>query len=286
MRIDLHAHSTASDGTEAPSVVMAQAAAAGLDVVALTDHDTTDGWAEAIEALPPGLTLVPGIELSSFAEEDGNRISLHLLCYLPDPDAPGLQAVLAHLRDGRDGRGRRTVELLEADGVPISWEQVERIAAGGSVGRPHVARALVENGVVPDVSAAFAPEWLKTGGRYYVEKPELPVLEAIALALGAGGIPVFAHPEASRRGPVVADETYAAMANAGLVGLEADHPDHDEAQRARVRGLAKDLGLVVTGSSDYHGTSKSNRLGDDTTAPEVYELIVGAAIGTRPVRVA
>ncbi|GGR05599.1 phosphatase [Streptomyces cinereoruber] len=279
VRIDLHTHSTASDGTDSPAELVRNAAAAGLDVVALTDHDTTRGHAEAIAALPEGLTLVTGAELS--CRIDG--IGLHMLAYLFDPEEPALLAERELVRDDRVPRARAMVGKLQELGVPVTWEQVARIAGDGSVGRPHVAEALVELGVVPDVSGAFTPDWLADGGRAYVGKHELDPVEAIRLVKAAGGVTVFAHPLAVKRGQVLPEASIARLAEAGLDGIEVDHMDHDEATRARLRGLAKELGLLTTGSSDYHGSRKTCRLGEYTTDPEIYGEITRRAAGAFPV---
>ncbi|MEU9398342.1 PHP domain-containing protein [Streptomyces sp. NPDC048242] len=279
MRIDLHCHSTASDGTDTPAELVRNAARAGLDVVALTDHDTTRGHAEAIAALPEGLTLVPGAELS--CRTDG--VSMHLLAYLFDPEEPALLAERELVRDDRVPRARAMVARLNELGVPVAWEQVERIAAGGSVGRPHIASALVELGVVPTVGDAFTPEWLADGGRAYVPKHETDPFEAIRLVKNAGGVTVFAHPAAVKRGRTVPEATIAKLAEAGLDGIEVDHMDHDPATRTRLRDLAGDLGLLATGSSDYHGSRKTVALGANTTDPEVYGEIIRRATGAFPV---
>ncbi|MCM1944317.1 PHP domain-containing protein [Streptomyces sp. G2] len=279
MRIDLHSHSTASDGTDTPAELVRNAVAAGLDVVALTDHDTTRGHAEAIAAAPEGLTVVPGAELS--CRLDG--IGLHMLAYLFDPEEPALLAERELVRDDRVPRARAMVEKLQLLGVPVTWEQVARIAGDGSVGRPHVAEALVELGVVPDVSGAFTTEWIADGGRAHVEKHELDPADAIRLVKAAGGVTVLAHPAAVKRGRVVPESALAALAEVGLDGIEVDHMDHDEPTRARLRGLAKELGLLVTGSSDYHGSRKTCRLGEYTTDPEIYGEITRRATGAFPV---
>jgi predicted metal-dependent phosphoesterase TrpH len=302
MRIDLHAHTTASDGTDRPAVLTAAARAAGLDVVALTDHDTTDGWGEAVASAPTGLTVVAGIELScrwyrapgrptgdpsptagsgGGRPDAGDGIPLHLLGYLVDPTAAELQAECARLRAGRVDRGRRIADLMAAAGLPIRWAEVRALAGGGSVGRPHLARALVNAGVVPTVDEAFR-RYLHSGSPFYVEKAELDVLAAVRLVRRSGGVPVFAHPLARRRGRVVGDDAIAALAAAGLAGLEVDHPDQDDPDRAHLRGLAAELGLLVTGSSDYHGTNKTVPLGANTTDPAVYEAIVASARGSVP----
>ncbi|MFD0582677.1 PHP domain-containing protein [Dactylosporangium darangshiense] len=278
VRIDLHAHSTASDGTSTPAELVAEAAAAGLDVVALTDHDTTAGWPVAIAARPAGLTLVPGAELSCRWHGGAWPISLHLLAYLFDPSDAALSTELARVRLSRETRAERMVEMMYADGIDVTWDEVLQDAAGGTVGRPHLAQALIRRGLVGTVSEAFEPQWL--GRRYRVPKDDLDVFLALRLVLGAGGVPVFAHPRASVRGPIVPDALIAEMAAAGLFGLEADHTDHSPDERAHVRQLAARLGLVTTGSSDYHGTNKTVRLGACTTAPETLERIVAAGSGS------
>ncbi|WP_060906402.1 PHP domain-containing protein, partial [Streptomyces scabiei] len=212
MRIDLHCHSTASDGTDTPAELVVEARAAGLDVVALTDHDTTRGHAEAIAALPEGLTLVTGAELS--CRLDG--VSMHMLAYLFDPEEPALLAERELVRDDRVPRARAMIVKLNELGVPVTWEQVARIAAGGSVGRPHVATALVELGVVPTVNDAFTEQWLADGGRAHVQKHETDPFEALRLIKGAGGVAVFAHPAAAKRGRTVPESAVAELAAAGL----------------------------------------------------------------------
>jgi predicted metal-dependent phosphoesterase TrpH len=281
MRIDLHAHSTASDGTCTPAELVRAAREAGLDVVAITDHDTSAGWDAAVAALPAGLSLVRGAELSCRWYGVTPPVPLHLLAYLFDPSHPALAAELARVRRAREQRGERIVAALRADGVDVSWDEVHGYAAGGSVGRPHVAQALVRAGLVGSTSEAFAPRWL--GERYRLPKEDIDVFVALRLVRDAGGVPVFAHPRATKRGRVVPDELIVAMAEAGLFGLEADHEDQSPDERAEVRSLAAELGLVVTGSSDFHGSHKPVALGAHTTAPAAYERIVAAAGGATPV---
>ncbi|MFF3866754.1 PHP domain-containing protein [Micromonospora sp. NPDC001898] len=280
-RIDLHTHSTASDGTLTPDELVRAAADAGLDVLAITDHDTTAGWAPAVAALPPGLTLIRGAEISCRWYGAEPAVALHLLAYLFDPDHPELVAELTRMRAGREVRGERIVELLRADGVEVSWPEILAGAAGGTVGRPHIAQALIRAGLVTTTIEAFGSAWL--GERYRLPKEDLDVFRAVRLVRAAGGVPVLAHPRASRRGPIVPDGLIVELAAAGLAGLEADHEDHSPAERAHVRALAAELGLFVTGSSDFHGTHKTVQLGAFTTAVEVYERILAEAGGVTPV---
>ncbi|QXJ24568.1 PHP domain-containing protein [Actinomadura graeca] len=278
MRIDLHSHSDVSDGTRPPAEVVRRARANGLDVLALTDHDTAGGWDEAIAALPDGLTLVPGIELS--CQEDGR--SLHMLGYLFDPSDPELAAELARIRDDRVVRARAMVDRLRDLGVDVTWEQVRALARGEAVGRPHIARAMVDAGAVRTADEAFGPRWIAQGGRAYAERYALDPERAIRLVRSAGGVCVLAHPRARRRGYVFADEVIERLAAAGLAGIEVDHPDHDARDRADLRGLAASLGLAVTGSSDDHGAPTGDRLGAETTAPGDYESLI--AVGPDRVR--
>ncbi len=277
MRIDLHTHSTASDGTEPPAGVVASAAAAGLDVVALTDHDTTAGWAEASGAARRhGIALVPGTEVSALSA----GVTVHLLSYLQDPAHPALADVTARTREARLHRGRAIVERLARD-LPITWEDVlAQQAPGTVVGRPHIADALVALGLVPDRGAAFA-DLLSARGRYYVPYYAPEAVDAVEAIRASGGVPVFAHPGADGRGRIVRDAVIAELAEAGLAGLEVHHRDHTPEQRARLAALADRLGLLVTGSSDYHGAGKENLLGENTTDPQVLAEIEHQ--GTTPV---
>ena len=252
-------------------------------MLAVTDHDTTAGWEGALAARPAGLTVVVGAEFSCVhVSADGRRVNLHLLGYLFDPASQGLRAERARLRESRLDRGRRIVENLAAGGYPVSWAQVQRIAGSGVVGRPHVARALVESGVVSSVDEAFAG-LISPSSPYYVRKANLDVFDALRLIRAAGGVTVFAHPLAGRRGPIVDDDAIAAMAAAGLDGIEVDHADHDRAERRRAAALADDLDLARTGSSDYHGTNKAVPLGHCTTEPEQYERLFDRPTARRPV---
>lgn len=270
MRIDLHTHSCRSDGTDTPAELVEAAKGAGLDVVALTDHDTTAGWDEAAEAGRRfAVRVVPGAELSCRLDD----IQVHLLGYRFDRAEPEFARERNLLRDDRERRAELIVERCRELGAPITWERVRQIAGSAAIGRPHVASALMEAGVVESVDAAFSSDWLADGGRAYVDKYALDPFRALELLRGSGGVGVFAHPAAGRRGRIVGDEQIARLAAAGLRGIEADHPDHDAAARARIRGLARELNLVPTGSSDYHGTRKTVRLGQNTTAPEAFEAL-------------
>ncbi|MFD2090416.1 PHP domain-containing protein [Blastococcus deserti] len=284
MRIDLHTHSSVSDGTESPAELLATARAAGLDAVALTDHDTTAGWGLAEAARPPGLTVVPGMELSCrWFPHDQPPISVHLLAYLFDPTHPGFAAERARLRDERLGRAERIVAALAAAGHGVVWERIVERSEGGVVGRPHIARALVEAGAADSVDHAFAT-LLHHRSPYYVTKADTDVRQGIALVRAAGGVPVFAHGLATKRGRVVGDDAIAAMADAGLLGLEVDHPDHSPEERVHLRGLAADLGLITTGASDYHGTNKATPIGACTTDADQFEAILAAGTGSAPFR--
>ncbi|MCW2600519.1 MAG: hypothetical protein JWM02_2348 [Frankiales bacterium] len=274
LKIDLHTHSTASDGTTPPELLVREALDSGLDALALTDHDTTSGWDAAAEALPVGLRLVRGAEISC----SRNGISLHLLAYLFDPAYAPLADRMRELRESRVNRAEQMVRMLVADGVPVTWEQV-RLLADGTVGRPHIAQALVQSGLVESVADAFTPEWIGTHGRYWGAKLELDVVEAIGLVEEAGGVAVFAHPGASSRGRTVGDDVIVEMAAAGLVGLEVDHPDHTPEARAHLNRLAQELGLLTTGSSDFHGRNKTVALGAHLTSEDAYGAILARASG-------
>jgi predicted metal-dependent phosphoesterase TrpH len=214
---------------------------------------------------------------------DAPPVSVHLLAYLFDPGHPGLLAERARLRAERLTRGERFVGNLAAAGYPVDWERIVAASAGGVVGRPHVARALVQAGVVPSVDEAFAT-LLHPRSPYYVSKADTDVRDGIALVRAAGGVPVFAHGLARKRGRVVGDDAIGVMVEAGLLGLEVDHPDHTEQERAHLRGLADDLGLLTTGSSDYHGSNKTTPIGACTTDPAQFEALLAAGTGSAPYR--
>jgi predicted metal-dependent phosphoesterase TrpH len=273
VRIDLHSHSTASDGTDPPAEVMHRARAAGLDVIALTDHDTLAGHDEAREALPDGLTLVGGMEMSCSL---GDR-SVHMLAFLTDPADQDLAAELQAITTDRLRRGRAMVDRLRDLGAEVGWEQVTAIAAGGVVGRPHIARAMVAAGIIERPEQAFTAEWLGEGGRAYVTRYAPDPARAIALIRAAGGVAVLAHPGTQSRDAWIPDEVIAGLAEAGLAGVEVAHPDHNPAERNRLAGLAHDLGLIRSGGSDDHGSLSGHRLGSETTEPAEFERLLAQA---------
>ncbi len=271
---DLHTHSTFSDGTLEPEQVVELAATRDLAGIALTDHDTTEGVERARKAArATGLEVLLGCELS--AEHHGEPV--HVLGYGFDPAEPVFAARRAWLREGRVGRARRMVERLRALGADVDLDRVLELAGSGSVGRPHVAHAMVEAGVVADVKSAFVPEWIGTGGRAYVAKDAVGPVEAVELIRGAGGVAVLAHPSLHAGAGAVPEPVIRAMAAAGLDGLEVDHPDQAAAERARLRALAGELGLEVTGASDCHGALYGYRLGVERTPDATVERLLARA---------
>jgi predicted metal-dependent phosphoesterase TrpH len=293
VRADLHVHSNASDGTDPPAEVMSRAARAGLDVVALTDHDTVAGHAQARRALPGSLILVPGMELSCSLDGNSRGVpggssprgqhSMHLLAYLFDPDDPDLAAQTQRIRDDRVLRAQAMVDLLVGLGVPITWADVAAIAGSAVVGRPHIARAMAASGAIASPDQAFTRDWIADGGRAYVDRYALEPAHAIGLVRAAGGVAVVAHPRADRD-LLVTDEQLAGLAAAGLAGVEVFHPDQPEAEQASLLALTRDLGLIATGGSDDHGTLTGHRIGSHTAAPGAYESLIAQATGSQPIR--
>jgi 3',5'-nucleoside bisphosphate phosphatase len=270
---DLHTHSTFSDGTLDPEQVVELAAGRDLTGIALTDHDTTEGVERARRAArTSGLEVLVGCELS--AEQHG---PVHVLGYGFDPQEPVFAARRAWIREGRIRRVRRMVARLRALGVDVTVDRVLELAGSGSVGRPHVARAMVEAGVVSDVGAAFTPEWIGNGGRAYAAKDAVAPVEAVELIRGAGGVAVLAHPSLHAGAGAVPEPVIRAMAAAGLDGLEVDHPDQGPAERARLRALAGELGLEATGASDCHGALYGYRLGVERTPDATVERLLARA---------
>jgi predicted metal-dependent phosphoesterase TrpH len=276
---DLHTHSSVSDGTESPGLLVRSAVAAGLGTVALTDHDSTAGWAEAgAAAREAGITLLPGME---FSTRLGYR-SIHLLAYLFDPLDVDLVAEMARIREARFERAERIVANLSRD-YALTWDDVvAQTTDGATIGRPHIADALVARGHVPTRSEAFASILHPSRGYFlphYAPDPET----AIRLVVAAGGVPVIAHPATRGRGLVVSDDDVAVLVAAGLAGLEIDHRENTDAGKESIARLARRHGLILTGSSDYHGTGKPNRLGENTTSDESVDAIIARGTGSKPV---
>ncbi|WP_394768064.1 PHP domain-containing protein [Lacisediminihabitans sp.] len=278
--IDLHTHSSVSDGTETPTALVEAAVAAGLGAVAITDHDSTAGWVEAFAAASgTGLTVIPGMELST----NYGPASVHMLAYLFDPDDAGIRRETARIRDGRAHRAERIVERIAVD-YDITWADVlAQSTNGGTLGRPHIADALVAKGHVPTRGAAFESILHWQSGyyeKYYAPSP----LEGVRMIVAAGGVPVLAHPATHGLYRVIEERVIAELVDAGLFGLEIHHRDNTEDGKVRLYELAAKYDLVVTGSSDYHGDGKPNRLGENSTEPDALARIVAAGTGSAPFR--
>lgn len=276
--IDLHTHSSVSDGTESPTELIASGVLAGLGVLAITDHDSTAGWREAgAAAQGTGLTVIPGMELST----NNGPASVHILAYLFDPDDPMIRTETARIRDGRLHRAERIVQKIAAD-YNITWSDVlAQSVNGATLGRPHIADALVANGVVPDRSAAFESILHWRSGyfeNYYAPSP----LEGVRMIVAAGGVAVLAHPATGGRYRVMEEALISSLVDAGLGGLEIGHRDNTEDGKARLIELAAAYDLIVTGSSDYHGAGKTNRLAENSTEPGAFERILAAGTGSAP----
>ena len=274
--IDLHTHSSVSDGTESPTELIEAAVAEGLRAVAITDHDSTAGWDEAFGAAAgTGLMVVPGMELST----NYGPASVHMLAYLFDPANPGIVAETLKIRDGRLHRAERIVERISKD-YGITWDDVlAQSVDGGTIGRPHIADALVAHGDVPDRSAAFQTILHWRSGyyeKYYAPSP----LDGVRLIVAAGGVPVLAHPATQGRYRAMDDSVIKTLRDEGLWGLEIHHRDNTEEGKVRLYELARKFGLQVTGSSDYHGEGKPNRLAENTTEPAVLEKLLTAGTGS------
>jgi 3',5'-nucleoside bisphosphate phosphatase len=269
--IDLHTHTVFSDGTFTPEELVALARDRGVTTLAVTDHDSTEGLDRAFAAADgTGVDIVPGVEFSTVREGHG----IHVLAYWPDLEDAAFQAELERLREDRFRRGERMVAALRELGYPITFERVREIAKGKNIVRPHVAQALVEAGVVPTIEDAFTPELIGEGGRAYSEKHALDPVAALRLIKDAGGMVVVAHPGLFREKLGAPDDVIEELAEAGLDGIEAAHPDHPPEAEARYRELARRLDLVVTGSSDCHGTRYDPvRLGSVTTEPQEFDRL-------------
>ena len=279
--IDLHTHSLRSDGTDTPGELINKALALNLDVLALTDHDTMEGWQEAKNYLRPGLDLVLGAEISC-QTEDG--ISVHMLGLLFDGENQILHETLTQTRENRHGRMERIVTRLQGAGIDIELSEVlEQLSEGATLGRPHLADALVKKRIVKSREEAFAT-LLHNNSKYYVPHFSPTPEEIVKQVAEAGGVSIIAHPFASLRGRTINSETFTGLVAAGLNGIEVDHRDQTPDQRAQLRAIAREFGLVVTGSSDYHGIGKDNRLAECSTAPEEWERLESLANDRRVVR--
>lgn len=270
MRIDPHTHTTASDGTSSPTLLMDEAAAAGVTMLGLTDHDTVAGWDEAAARVcNTGVALIRGMEVSAAYR----GISVHILAYLFDPTYPALVRHVTKVRTSRVDRAQQIVERLSND-LPITWEQVEaQITEGATIGRPHIADALVSIGAAKDRSEAFE-YYLNARGPYYVPYYAPQAADAIEWIRAAGGQAVFAHPMAPHRGRIVPMEAFDELAEAGLFGVEVNHRDNPSAVIPQLKAIAQRLDLARFGASDYHGLGKPNRLGENTTSPAVIEALI------------
>lgn len=281
MLIDLHTHSNASDGTDSPAQLVDKAITRGIDILALTDHDTTHGWIEAERALlehpsHSAMKLVCGAEISC---QDESGISIHILGLLFDDTNSDLISVLERTRENRVARMGRIIARLNEAGIDISIEDVQaQLREGATLGRPHLADALVAKGMVASRDEAFA-ELLHNRSKFYISHYSPSPTEAISLIKGAGGVAVIAHPLATSRGRTIDIDAIDAMVVAGLDGIEVGHRDHSEDERAALFRFAIERKLVVTGSSDYHGSGKENRLAEFTTHPEQWEALQERARG-------
>ena len=272
--IDLHTHTNCSDGTDTPAQLVNKALSEGLSVLALTDHDTTSGWQAAQQALRSNLSLVLGAEISCLTK-DG--ISVHMLGLLFDGAHRSMQEMLENTRDGRIPRALKMIELLNAGGISISMDDVEAVKpVGATLGRPHIADALVKNGVVASRDEAFT-DLLHNNSPYYVAHLAPTPEDAISMIRSAGGVAVIAHPFASHRGQVLSVEDFLPLKNAGLNAIEVNHRDHSNEERNALAEIARELDLVITGASDYHGTGKLNSLGENHTHQAEWERLESQA---------
>ena len=282
MKIDLHAHSTYSDGTDKPSELINKALAAGITIIGLTDHDSISGWQEAINSLRPGISLVPGAEISC---QTSDGISVHILGLLFDPSNSELMNALEKTRENRHGRMEKIIARINEAGIDITMNDVlEQLSDGATLGRPHLADALVKKGVVASRDEAFT-QMLHNNSKYYVSHYSPTPEAAIALIKAAGGVSVIAHPMASHRGRTISLETFGSLIDSGLDGIEVDHRDHSPDEKQQLIALANGSNLVMTGASDYHGNGKLNSLGEYTTNPDQWERLEARANARRVITV-
>ncbi len=280
--IDLHTHTTASDGTDSPFALVKKALATGVTTLGITDHDSTAGWAEAITAVQPQIQLVLGAEISCLTT-DG--ISVHMLGLLFDGEDEQMQQMLSDSRDTRLPRMRKMVALLQADGFDISLEDVYQAAPDqATIGRPHLADALVAKKIVATRDEAFA-DLLHNESKYYVTHAAPTPADAIATIKSAGGVAVIAHPFASRRGQILTVDSFQDLVTAGLDGIEVHHRDQNAAEQQVLTEIARELHLVTTGASDYHGTGKLNSMAENTTHPAQWEALEARASARRVIKI-
>jgi predicted metal-dependent phosphoesterase TrpH len=282
LKIDLHTHSTYSDGTDKPSELINKALAAGITVIGLTDHDSISGWQEATASLRPGISLVPGAEISC---QTTDGISVHILGLLFDSSNSELMNTLEKTRENRHGRMEKIIARINEAGIDITMNDVlAQLSDGATLGRPHLADALVKKGVVASRDEAFT-QMLHNNSKYYVSHYSPTPEDAIALIKAAGGVSVIAHPMASHRGRTISLETFGSLIDSGLDGIEVDHRDHSPDEKKQLISLANGSNLVMTGASDYHGNGKLNSLGEYTTNPDQWERLESRANARRVITV-
>jgi predicted metal-dependent phosphoesterase TrpH len=278
MVIDLHTHTNFSDGTDTPTELINKALAAGITTIGLTDHDSIGGWQEATNALRGGISLVPGAEISC---QTTDGISVHILGLLFDSNNSQLMNTLEKTRENRHGRMEKIIARINEAGIDISMADVlEQLSDGATLGRPHLADALVKKGVVASRDEAFS-QMLHNNSKYYVSHYSPSPEDAIKLIKAAGGVSVIAHPMASHRGRIISLATFGSLITAGLDGIEVDHRDHSPDEKAQLITLAKESNLVMTGASDYHGNGKLNQLGEYITEPSQWEKLEERATARR-----
>ena len=282
MVIDLHTHTSYSDGTDTPAQLINKALAAGISIIGLTDHDSISGWQEATDALRTGISLVPGAEISC---QTPDGISVHILGLLFDSNNSELMNTLEKTRENRHGRMGKIIARINEAGIDITMDDVlEQLSDGATLGRPHLADALVKKGIVASRDEAFT-QMLHNNSKYYVSHYSPTPEAAIKLIKAAGGVSVIAHPMASHRGRIISLDTFGSIIQAGLDGIEVDHRDHSPDEKSQLIKLANESNLVMTGASDYHGNGKLNTLGEYTTRPEQWEKLESRSNARRVISV-
>ena len=282
MVIDLHTHTSYSDGTDTPAQLINKALAAGISIIGLTDHDSISGWQEATDALRTGISLVPGAEISC---QTPDGISVHILGLLFDSNNSELMNTLEKTRENRHGRMEKIIARINEAGIDITMDDVlEQLSDGATLGRPHLADALVKKGIVASRDEAFT-QMLHNNSKYYVSHYSPTPEAAIKLIKAAGGVSVIAHPMASHRGRIISLDTFGSIIQAGLDGIEVDHRDHSPDEKSQLIKLANESNLVMTGASDYHGNGKLNTLGEYTTRPEQWEKLESRSNARRVISV-